>query len=215
METILITTLALVAIAALIAAPTTYLRMRRRLELANQTHAQILTSLEVDHDERIARLKRDAEQSRRFAHHQLALEVLPVIDALDEACKYTAPIILSEAPENTQQPALQHGVTLAKKQLLQALERHGIEYIAPQPGDPFEPMCHEAVHLVEDKSLQAGDIARCLRAGFRQEDRVLRSAMVEVVAGITAKPATVTPTENNEDAPGNEDSAADNLPQND
>ncbi len=212
MEIILIIILAVVAIAALIAAPTTYLRMRRRLELANETHAQILTHLEHDHDERLARLKRDADQSRRYAHHQLALEVLPVIDALDEACKYAIPVSQSENTDNAQQPALQHGVTLAKKQLLQALERHGIEYIAPSTGDAFEPMCHEAIHIIDDKSLPAGTIARCLRAGFRQEDRVLRSAMVEVVAGTASKPAPIVLAEDNANG---DDSSPEELPEND
>jgi len=188
---VIIIILAVIAIAAIIAAPTVYVRMRRRLELANETHAQILTHLEQDHDERLARLKRDAEQSRRYAHHQLALEVLPVIDALDEASKYATSVAQAANANSVEQPALQHGVTLAKKQLLQALERHGIEYIAPCTGDAFEPMCHEAVHLVEDESLPARMITRCLRAGFRQEDRVLRSAMVEVVSGSAAPPPAV------------------------
>lgn len=211
MDITLVVLLAIITLIALIAAPTTYMRMRRRLELANETHAQILTNLERDHDGRLARLKRDAEESRRYAHHKLALEVLPVIDALDEACKF--------APSSPQSDDVQQGVTLAKKQLLQALERQGIEYLTPHPGDTFEPTCHEAVHLVADETLQSGQIARCLRAGFRQEDRVLRSAMVEVVSNPSIEPASpVAPPENDtspDDAPPENDTQTENLPEND
>lgn len=191
MEMILIIiTLSALTLAALVTARTVFVRMRRRLELAEATHTQAMKALETEHEERLTRLQRDAEQQRRYAHHKLVLEVLPVIDALNEASKFIAPADASPLSElqttpaslPNAEPAIQHGVQLARKQLLQALERHGIEYIAPDPGGSFDPICHEAVHMVEDDTLQPGQIARCLRAGFRQDDRVLRSAMVEVVA---------------------------------
>lgn len=120
------------------------------------------------------RLGREHSQELQYAHHPVVRDILPALDALDEGLRHSAP--------NTEEQALYEGLKLARGSLVQALQRHGIERVEPAPGEAFDPQWHEAIGTRQSDEVPAGSVLSCLRAGYRHQDRQLRTAMVEVAA---------------------------------
>ncbi len=93
--------------------------------------------------------------------------------------------------------ALLDGVELTERELLKALEKHGIRKIEPQ-GEKFDPNFHQAMYEVPDASVPAGHVVQVVQPGYIIGDRVLRPALVGVSKG---GPKTSVETEAR--APGN------------
>jgi len=107
-------------------------------------------------------MKQQTDHLERAAQH-LAAKLLPVLDAADLA-------IAHEAGEAVAQVA---GL------LMDTLVKEGLEGVDPRPGDPFDPMVHEAV-AHEPGEGGAQEVADLLRAGYRWKGVLLRPAMVKV-----------------------------------
>ncbi|RAL25197.1 nucleotide exchange factor GrpE [Lujinxingia litoralis] len=144
---------------------------RRELRRLRQAHRQEVRAADDEHTRRLQRLGREHDDALQYAHHPVVRDILPALDALDEGLRHSAP---------HQDPALRNGLELAHRALLQALERHGVERVAPGPGDGFDPQWHQAVARVETNQVASGSVNECLRAGYRDGPRQLRAAMVEV-----------------------------------
>lgn len=76
-------------------------------------------------------------------------------------------------------PEYKKGAELTYKSLVEALGRLRVKAFG-EPGEPFDPNCHNAVMHVEDESLAPGVIAEVFQRGYRLEERVIRHAMVKV-----------------------------------
>ena len=100
-------------------------------------------------------------------------DLIPVVDNFERA--------LGHASESSHE-ALEQGVEMIAKQLLEILEKRGLEIFDPT-GEMFDPESHEAIQRVEDSDLAPGTVAWVLVKGFRFGGRLLRPAMVGVVAG--------------------------------
>ena len=102
------------------------------------------------------------------ASESLVESLLPVLDSFDAA--------VSQLPDDTE-PGVRKGVELVFAQLVDVLERAGLERMDAD-GRPFDPNEHEAV-MQED-----GDgepvVVETMRSGYRLKGRVLRPAMVKV-----------------------------------
>lgn len=99
----------------------------------------------------------------------LVRNLLPVLDACDSA--------IVQDPESAVLPI--------RAQLVGELERSGLELLAPEPGEAFDPEQHEAVmHDTEDdgeSEVEGPRIAEVFRAGYVWKGKVVRPAMVKVV----------------------------------
>ena len=78
--------------------------------------------------------------------------------------------------------ALLDGVELTERELLKALEKHGIRKFEPL-GEKFDPNVHQAMYEIADASVPAGSVAQVIQAGYLIGDRVLRPALVVVAKG--------------------------------
>lgn len=127
--------------------------------------------MRAEFQESRTRLERDFAQRSEARKEDLVRDLLAVFDNLD----------LTLEAANQGQPAenLAGGVTATKRLLLQALQRHGFERIEAI-GQPFDPMIHEAIEVVEVAESQAGLVVSQLRAGYRSAKQLLRPAMVRV-----------------------------------
>lgn len=96
-------------------------------------------------------------------------QFLPVIDNLERA--------IDAADKKT---ALREGVELVHKQILEILERRGVEVI-DRKGEPFDPNLEDAVMQVDASCGDPGTVAAVLQKGYRMGERVIRHAMVQVV----------------------------------
>lgn len=152
-----------------------------------------IAALEVERDElreRMVRALADAENSRKRAEkdrrdaqlyggQKLARDMLPVYDSLMRA--------LNAASEENRSNAagLIEGVELTLRELTNILARHGVERIAPQPGDAFDPHLHQAMFEAPVPDYSAGQIIQVMAEGFRLYDQLLRPAQV----GVASTPA--------------------------
>jgi molecular chaperone GrpE len=125
------------------------------------------------------RLEREKEEIAKYAVTRLARDIVNVGDNFQRA--------MSAVPAGAadQDPALKsllEGVTLTERELLNALERHGIRRVQPM-NEAFNPHLHQAVMEIPRTDVAEGLIVQVFQPGFMIEDRVLRPAMVGVAKG--------------------------------
>ena len=107
------------------------------------------------------------DDGRREAISQL----LPIVDNLERA--------LAAAGE---EDALKSGVEMVLRQTRDALTKMGVEEIDPQ-GQPFDAELMNAVMQGTDEEGEPGTVCMVLQKGYKLGERVIRHAMVKVVAG--------------------------------
>ena len=157
-----------------------------------EAEAEIAT-LRAERDElrdRMMRALADAENSRKRAERdrreglmyggaKLARDMLPVYDHLSRA--------LEAAGEDgrTNAAGFYEGIDLTLRELVNVLQRHGVERIVPEPGDAFDPHLHQAMFEAPVPNFSAGQIIQVMAVGFRMHDQLLRPAQV----GVSSTPA--------------------------
>lgn len=107
------------------------------------------------------------DDGRREAISQL----LPIVDNLERA--------LAAAGE---EDALRSGVEMVLRQTRDALTKMGVEEIDPQ-GQPFDAELMNAVMQGTVEEGEPGTVCMVLQKGYKLGERVIRHAMVKVVAG--------------------------------
>ena len=107
------------------------------------------------------------DDGRREAISQL----LPIVDNLERA--------LAAAGE---EDALKSGVEMVLRQTRDALTKMGVEEIDPQ-GQPFDAELMNAVMQGTAEEGEPGPVCMVLQKGYKLGERVIRHAMVKVVAG--------------------------------
>lgn len=118
------------------------------------------------------RTDRERVEIKRHANEDLLRDLLPVLDNFERALEHSS---------ETGSGAFREGVEMIAKQLWDTLERQGIQVVNPM-GEPFSPEFHEAVHRVETSDMEPGTIASVLAKGYLCNGRLIRPAMVGVVA---------------------------------
>ena len=98
-------------------------------------------------------------------------KLLPVVDNLERA--------LAAAGEES---SLKSGVEMVLRQTLDILNRMGVETIDPM-GQPFDAELHNAVMQGGEDEGEPGTVCLVLQKGYKLGSRVIRHAMVKVVAG--------------------------------
>jgi molecular chaperone GrpE len=102
------------------------------------------------------------------AYSDALKEILPIIDNLELAAKYSEPDKLKE------------GLELIFKSAKNTLGKLDIEEFGAV-GDKFDPQIHDAVMHSEDESAGENEIVEVFKKGYRKGDRIIRHAMVKVV----------------------------------
>ena len=126
------------------------------------------------------RADRDRKEAEQYGGSKLARDLLPVYDNLFRALETAT----DEQRENSK--ALLEGVELTMRELLNVFRKHGIEPIAPEVGDKFDPQMHQAMFEAPLPGTSAGDIIQVTQTGFMLHDRLLRPASV----GVSSTPAS-------------------------
>ena len=108
------------------------------------------------------------DDGRREAVSQL----LPVVDNLERA--------LAAAGE--EETSLRSGVEMVRRQTKDALTKMGVEEIDPA-GQPFDAELMNAVMQGTAEEGEPGTVCMVLQKGYKLGARVIRHAMVKVVAG--------------------------------
>ena len=133
------------------------------LDLAQRKQAEF-----ANYHRRTEGIRQEAyDDGRRDAIDKL----LPIVDNLERA--------LSAAGEES---ALKSGVEMVLRQTKDALAKMGVEEIDPQ-GQPFDAELHNAVMQGTADEGEPGTVCMVLQKGYKLGGRVIRHAMVKVVAG--------------------------------
>ena len=128
------------------------------------------------------RSEREAEDMRKYAVSDFARELLGVADNLQRALAGVKPETREGNPELA---AFLAGVELTERELLKALEKHGVTPIEAL-GRKLDPNLHQAVAQIDDAEAQAGEIVQVFQTGYMIADRLLRPSMVAVAKGRAA-----------------------------
>lgn len=121
------------------------------------------------------RAERQQGEARLYAVTGFARDVLSISDNLHRALA----AVPDAARENDEVEAFVSGVEMTERELLSALERHGISKFNPE-GDKFDHNLHQAVFEVEDTDAPAGTVVQVVQPGYMIKERLLRPAMVGV-----------------------------------
>ena len=138
------------------------------------------------------RAERDVADARAYSIAGFARDMLAVADNLGRALEAVDPAA-REAAEGTLR-ALLDGVDLTGRELLKALEKHGVKKLEPI-GQKFDPNFHQAMFEIPDDTVPAGTVVQVVQPGYGIGDRVLRPALVGVAKG-GPKPAPAAPATN-------------------
>lgn len=119
------------------------------------------------------RTERDKQEALRYAVSGFARDLLAVADNLSRA--------LTNAPIDAA-AGFVAGIQLTASELEKVLSKHGIAKVG-KIGDAFNHNHHQAVAQVPGAEGQApGTIAQVMQDGYTLHDRLLRPAMVAIVA---------------------------------
>ena len=95
-------------------------------------------------------------------------KILPVYDNLERALN-----------QPTEDAAYKKGVELTMTELVKILNGLGVE-IFGNVGETFDPNLHNAVMHIDSEELPENTISAVFQKGFKQGDKVVRFAMVQV-----------------------------------
>ncbi len=114
------------------------------------------------------RTVKEKEQSYGNGKADAVAKLLPVYDNLERAVN-----------QPTEDAAYKKGVEMTLSELVRILNGLGVE-IFGEVGEAFNAELHNAVMHTEDESLGQNVIAQVFQKGFKQGDKVIRFAMVQV-----------------------------------
>ena len=130
-----------------------------------------------------ANYRRREEQRKQQMDEEIRSRVLrqflPVLDDMERAFR--------AVPEETRETPWVQGLALIEKKMYGVLEKNGVSAVAPQPGDVFDPSCHEAVVSEPSEELEDGRIIAVVQRGYKLQNNMLRPALVRVSNGQVAK----------------------------
>src|SRR6056297_8328 len=85
------------------------------------------------------RSEKDRREAENYGGSKLSRDMLPVYDNMKRALE----TVTEEQKEAN--AALIEGIQLTMRELLSVFKKHGIEVIAPEVGDRFDPQHHQAM----------------------------------------------------------------------
>ncbi|GAA9000107.1 nucleotide exchange factor GrpE [Helicobacter pylori] len=144
--------------------------IKEDFELKYQEMREKYLRAHADFENAKKRLERDKSMALEYAYEKIALDLLPVIDALLGAHR--------SAIEVDKESALTKGLELTMEKLHEVLARHGIEGI--ECLEEFDPNFHNAIMQVKSEEKENGKIVQVLQQGYKYKGRVLRPAMVSI-----------------------------------
>ncbi len=150
-------------------------RLRQELEEAKAQAAEYLDGWQRARAEFANYRKRQAaerEELIQTANATLLSRLLPILDDFERA--------FATLPQGLQALTWIEGILLIQRKLQMILEAEGVKPIEVKPGDPFDPLYHEAVTYEESEAFDEGQIIGEVQKGYRLKDRVLRPALVRV-----------------------------------
>lgn len=129
------------------------------------------------------RAQKEKEETAKYAIANFARDLVSVVDNLSRALETIRGDDQSLSPE---MKALKEGILMTEKELLHALEKHGVKRVEPL-GERFDHNLHQAMFEGESEDHGEGHIMHVMQVGYTLHDRLLRPALVGVSKGKSQK----------------------------
>jgi molecular chaperone GrpE len=142
-----------------------------KLRAEKEDLLQTLVRRQADFENYRKRIERDRHEEGRRGVERLIADLIPVLDGFDRAL---------QSHDDPAYEEYRKGLMLIRKQLWDALARHGLERI-DAAGKLFDPHVHQAIERTESKEHPDGYILHVFQDGYMFYGRVLRPAIVRVV----------------------------------
>lgn len=123
------------------------------------------------------RQQRELGERAKYAAEPLARDLLGALDDLTRALAHHD----ETAAASPESQAVAEGVRLVLANLEATLQKHGVVRVE-SAGCTFDPSVHEAIAMVPSADAEPGSVLEEHRAGYQLHDRLLRPALVVVVA---------------------------------
>lgn len=121
------------------------------------------------------RVNREKDELKQYAISGLLEDFLPIYDNLSLGLV---------SAENTSDPkVVVQGLQMVLSQFKNLLQENGIEEVAPQKGDDFDPNVAEAFQTQPSDEIEEGKVLTLMRKGFSLKGRLIRPASVIVSGG--------------------------------
>jgi molecular chaperone GrpE len=127
--------------------------------------------LQADFSNYKRRVEKDKQSIYQFANEKLVLELLDVIDNFERA--------FASANKDEEKEGFYEGVVMVYKQLLDILEKNGLEEIEAK-DEKFDPNLHHAVMQEESEDVEEETIIDVFQKGYKLKNKVIRPSMVKV-----------------------------------
>lgn len=127
-----------------------------------------LQRLQADFENHRRRVRKEQEETRKFATERLVKDLLEVLGNFDRA-------LAAEGSADS----LREGVSLVARQFRAILEKEGLQPIEAE-GQRFDPALHEAVTREAAEGVPEGTVVREFERGYTLHGKVVRPAKVAV-----------------------------------
>ncbi|EKD77461.1 MAG: Protein grpE [uncultured bacterium] len=142
-------------------------------QLENYKEQSVRAQAEAENTRR--RMEQEVAKARKFGVEKLVSDLIPVVDSLARGMEGA----VANDPSVQQ---MRKGMELTLTILDKILEKNGVSVIDPKAGDVFDPMQHEAMSMQPNPDAKPNTILQLLQKGYALNGRVIRAAMVIVVA---------------------------------
>lgn len=126
------------------------------------------------------RTARDVHDARSYSIANFARDMLSVGDNLRRALDAIPADALESGDAGLK--GLADGVEMTARDMLSALERHGVKKLSPK-GEKFDPNFHQAMFELQNPDVANNTVMEVVQEGYVIGERVLRPAMVGVAKG--------------------------------
>ncbi|MEG0050615.1 MAG: nucleotide exchange factor GrpE [Terrisporobacter sp.] len=125
--------------------------------------------LQAEYSNYMRRTQQEKETIGLFANEKIINELIPVMDSMERAME-----ACTDKEEN-----MYKGIELVHKQLIDCLQKFGVEEIASLNED-FDPNLHLAVMQESVEGVEPNKVVTVLQKGYKLKNKVLRATMVKV-----------------------------------
>ena len=126
----------------------------------------------ADYQNFVRRSQQNIGTARDQQLMDIAKALVVVIDHFDLAMEVD--------PETTSTQSVLEGVAIVRDELLKALEGFGIQRLNVQPGEPFDPNCHEALMRQPSDDMETDRVVTQIQPGYILGEKTIRPAKVTV-----------------------------------
>ena len=144
--------------------------MEENTENAKEEFREKLLRLQADYDNYRKNFEKRFEEQRKLANERLVRELLTVMDDFERMMK------------STDDEETRGGMEMVYRNMMKALKNEGVERMECV-GKPFDPFEQEAIEVSYEGSCEENTVMEELRAGYRMNGRVIRTAQVKVKGG--------------------------------